>query len=357
MTAQPTAERDETERQRLVAAICAAGERLELDVPVEPCPFLRHYYAQAEVEEISREPATLAAAALGHLAWARRRKPGTALVRVFNPTLERDGWLSEHTIVETANDDMPFLVDSLAMTLARLGHTIHVTIHPLLQIQRAANGELDGIAYARGADEHRTESFIHIEIVRETDAGRLAATESAVLATLRDVRAAVEDWGPMLALMREAAADLRATPGLDQDLKAESGAFLEWLGRDHFTLLGYREYDLIEGKDFDELVPRPNTARGLLRADGGEPARLTGNARAEARSSNPLVITKSRKRSTVHRPVFLDHIGIKVFDDRGHPRAERRFLGLFTSTAYFQTPRTIPLLRHKIRLLMEQSGL
>ena len=141
-------------------------------------------------------------------------------------------------------------------------------------------------------------------------------------------------------------------------MKAEAGAFLEWLARDHFTLLGYREYELAEGAQFDELEPRPGTGLGLLRADPREPnARLAGRARDEARSQNPLVITKASERSPVHRPAPLDHIGIKVFDDAGKPILERRFLGLFTSVAYHQSPRTIPLLRMKIRALMEQSGL
>ena len=146
------------------------------------------------------------------------------------------------------------------------------------------------------------------------------------------------------------AADLRATPGLPDDLKAESSAFLEWLARDHFTLLGYREYELVEGDEFDTLAPRADTGLGLLRAERDDAVvRLTGNARAEARSHTPLVITKSNERSTVHRPAMLDHVGIKVFDERGRPRVERRFLGLFTSTAYYQSPRTIPLLRHEDR--------
>jgi glutamate dehydrogenase len=160
----------------------------------------------------------------------------------------------------------------------------------------------------------------------------------------------------MLERLRVAAADLRATPGLPADLKAESSSFLEWLARDHFTLLGYREYELVDRDVFDSLAPRADTGLGLLRAGRAEiVVHLTGNARAEARSLTPLVITKSNERSTVHRPAMLDHVGIKVFDENGRPRVERRFLGLFTSSAYFQSPRTIPLLRMKIANVMSQS--
>ena len=162
----------------------------------------------------------------------------------------------------------------------------------------------------------------------------------------------------MLDRLRSGAAELRATPGLPDDLKAESGAFLEWLAADHFTLLGYREYELTDGDTYDTLAPRSNTGLGLLRAEHGDAiVRLTGNARAEAHSLTPLVITKSNERSPVHRAAMLDHVGIKVFDGSGRPRVERRFLGLFTSSAYHQSPRTIPLLRMKIATTMSESGL
>ena len=162
-----------------------------------------------------------------------------------------------------------------------------MTIHPLLEVQRSANGELESVAYARGGGSHRTESFIHFEIVRETDAQRHAAVEAAVAATLRDVRAAVEDWPVMLDRLRAAAADLQATQRLDEDLKAESGAFLEWLALDNFTLLGYREYDLVEGKDFDELVPKPKTGLGLLRGERGESRRERRGQHEQRRDPHP----------------------------------------------------------------------
>jgi len=107
---------------------------LKVDVPANRDAYLRRYYAQADADELASEPETLAAAALAHLKWAHLREPGTALVRVFNATMERDGWTSPHTIVETANDDMPFLVDSLELALTRLGHPIYITIHPQLRV-------------------------------------------------------------------------------------------------------------------------------------------------------------------------------------------------------------------------------
>jgi glutamate dehydrogenase len=336
------------------------AERNRPAAPIDRARFLEHYYAQ-DAEDRIHDPRSLEAAALGHLDFARSRRPQTATVRVFNPTLERDGWTSEHTVVETVNDDMPFLVDSLSMTLTRLGHSIHATIHPILQVERDTKGELLALHYGNRPDAGaaaKAESLIHFEIVRETDPKLLAAIESALQGTLRDVRAAVEDWPAMLERLQAATAELRATHGLPAELAAESCELLDWLARDHFTLLGYHEYELTEGDDADELVAKAGTGLGLLRGEQrADVVRLSGAARDVARSKNPLVITKASERSTVHRPAPLDHIGVKVFAKDGRPRLERRFLGLFTSVAYSESPRAIPLLRLKTRMIMDQSGL
>jgi len=70
-------------------------------------------------------PADIVACGVAHLAggalalwrFAARRTRGEALVRVYNPTVAKDGWASDHTIVEIVNDDMPFLVDSVSAAI------------------------------------------------------------------------------------------------------------------------------------------------------------------------------------------------------------------------------------------------
>src|SRR5690606_620965 len=276
-----------------------------------------------------------------------------------NPTLERNGWTSPHTVVQMVNDDMPFLVDSSTMTLDALGHGLRLTIHPLFAVERDGRGKLKSIGPPDGTNgKARIESFIHIEIARQTDPAVLERIETELRRTLADVRAAVEDWKPMLERLAAARQELAESRGAPDALRDEACAFLDWLAADHFTLLGYREYELRRGKDFDTLHPVPSTGLGILRQDERVPeaARLAGAAREEARSPHPLVITKTNARSRVHRPVPLDYVSVKVFDSRGEPCAERRFLGLFTSSAYNELPRDIPLLRLKVQQLIELSG-
>ncbi len=68
------------------------------------------------------------------------------------------------------------------------------------------------------------------------------------------------------------------------------------------------------------------------------------------------MLTKANSRSTVHRPAYLDYVGVKVFDDQGAVVGERRFLGLFTSAAYNESIQRIPVLRRKAAEVLSRSG-
>src|SRR5882672_7562434 len=137
--------------------------------------FVLRYFGQVDPEELAeRQVADLYGAAVSHWSFARKRDPGRARVRVFNPTIAEHGWQSTHTVIEIVNDDMPFLVDSVTMEVNRHGLTLHLIIHPILSIERAADGTLTGL----GPDDSKTrrlESFIHVEIDRTTDAAALDA--------------------------------------------------------------------------------------------------------------------------------------------------------------------------------------
>ena len=160
---------------------------------------------------------------------------------------------------------MPFLVDSVTMALDRLGHSIHVTIHPLLRVARSSGGRLQGLHPAKSNGRDFVESYIHIEIRRETDRAVLSKIKSTLHATLQDVRAAVEDWRPMLDKLRAANSELNENAPTSKGLLKESCDFLNWLADDNFALLGYHEYRLVAGKHSDRLCPVEGTGRGILR--------------------------------------------------------------------------------------------
>ncbi len=85
-------------------------------------------------------------------------------------------------------------------------------------------------------------------------------------------------------------------------------------------------------------------------------SQMAESARHEALSSNLLILTKSNTRSRVHRPAYIDYIGIKRFDKQGRVIGEDRFIGLYASSTYTASVMQLPLLGHKIERIMKASG-
>src|SRR6202046_4119682 len=158
--------------RRIVAAVIAAAARLPKSRRgADYKRFLETYYSHVDAEDMSaRDPADLAGAALSHLQFARKRR-GRALVRVFNPTLREHGYTSPHTVIELVNDDMPFLVDSIGLALARRSLTMHYLAHPIFAVSRDTAGSLRSLEErsAETSRQRRLESFQHVEIDRIVD--------------------------------------------------------------------------------------------------------------------------------------------------------------------------------------------
>ena len=325
--------------------------------------FVTGYYAGASPDDLAeRKAADLYGAAAAHLNLARRRTPGTPKIRVYNPRIEQHGWQSTHTIVEIVTDDMPFLVDSVRMVLNRRGYTSHLVVHPVMRFRRAEDGRIDAVLPVDEAGEETlVEAVIHIEADRQTEPEVLDAMAAEVRSALDDVRAAVEDWGRMREQLRRSIEDLRSSPPpVEREEMEEAHAFLEWIGNNHFTFLGFGAYRVERTGGRDRFVPEPGTGLGLLRDEGGRASGAFSNLppprRRGGQGPELLLLTGADARSTVHRPSHLDSIGIRRFDAAGKVCGEHRFLGLYTSAAYNRVPRDIPLLRRKASEVLRRAG-
>ncbi|MDJ0345723.1 NAD-glutamate dehydrogenase [Streptomyces sp. H10-C2] len=348
--------------------------------------FLQRYYLHSAPEDLlDRDPVDVFGAALSHYRLAERRPQGTANVRVHTPTVEENGWQCSHTVVEVVTDDMPFLVDSVTNALSQANRAIHVVVHPQMLVRRDVTGKLleiigsgcslhDSVAPGDLPHDAVTESWIHVEIDRETDRGDLKEITAELRRALSDVRESVEDWTKMRAAALRIAEELAATPPpLPEQEVGEAWELMRWLADDHFTFLGYREYELTtdtgpDGSSEDFLTAVPGTGLGILRSDPshrdadsthpGSPSfsRLPARARAKAHEHKLLILTKANSRSTVHRPSYLDYVGVKKFDAEGNVIGERRFLGLFSSAAYTESVRRVPVIRRKVEEVLEGAG-
>ncbi|UOB08019.1 NAD-glutamate dehydrogenase [Streptomyces sp. HP-A2021] len=334
--------------------------------------FLQRYYLHTAPEDLTdRDPVDIFGATFSHYRLAENRPQGTANIRVHTPTVEENGWTCSHSVVEIVTDDMRFLVDSVMNELSRQGRGIHLVIHPDLIVRRDLTGKLIEVLLTPPTGDLPydiyIESWIHVEIDRETDRADLKQITADLLRVLSDVHKAVEDWKKMRDAAIRLGDSLESEPVAIGPARAEveeARELLRWLADDHFTFLGYREYQL--RKD-DSLAAVPGTGLGILRSDphhAGDDShpvspsieRLPADARAKAREHKLLILTKANSRATVHRPSYLDYVGVKKFDANGEVIGERRFLGLFSSAAYTESVRRVPVIRRKVDEVLQGAG-
>jgi glutamate dehydrogenase len=338
-------------------AICAAALAIGGE---EAAHFARRLFGRVADKDLAAAPADQrAGAATSLLAFARRRLPGVAKVRVFNAG-PNHGFESRHTIVQIVNDDMPFLVDSIANEFNRREINVHLLAHPVLAVRRDLDGDLLGFALEAG-ERAKSESMMHVEIDRQADPALLDELAAALTRVLAEVRLAIEDWRAMRRACLDAIADLSASrsPNL-----AEYDDFLRWLEANHFTFLGHRRYRYVEdatqaGGLRYELIP--GSALGILRRDEVrlfEAGLGGGEAMSRfARGANNILIVKTDRPSLVHRSGPMDCVIVKTYDADGRVTGERRLVGLFTSAAYHATVHDVPLLRGRVDTILRRSGL
>ena len=354
-------------RSTMLDTIIAAFADLD-DRPDGPVVVSR-YYRHVPDEELSSRPAvTLAGTVKSHLEIAQQRTPGTAAIRVFNPTTGTDGWSSARTVIQIVTDDMPFLVDSVTSALVERDIDIHLVVHPQLRVRRDASGALvetcdeDSVAGSKRDPDALSESWILLTIDRESDEGRREQLRGVLAEVLGDVREAVEDWPTMRTKCLVIAAELEGAPpkDVDPDEVTQAVAFLRWMANNHFTFLGYREYALEDTPEGDVIRPMSGTGLGMLREDPPADRKLTPlseQSSHKARERGVLVLTKANSRSTVHRPAYLDYVGVRTYSPDGQTLGERRFLGLYASTAYTESVLRLPVVAEKVAAVVARSGL
>ncbi len=338
----------------LESIVVIAASRVPADRADDMRAFGQAFLARIPAEELElRSPQGWASLLLSNRVFADSREPGVAKIRVYNPG-PAEAFDGVHSVVQIINDDMSFLVDSVGIALSAQGVASHGIVHPVFPVQRDAHGRL--VAVGQGEPE----SLMHIDADRLTDAAQMDALRDAIAAGLADVRAASNDWQAMREKMVEIAEDLgeRQMPA-DAATRAEAQEFLRWAADNHFTFLGYREYEVTPDRSLRAI---PGTGLGLMRGKDAQtkPRPLAGLAASDLPAGttlDPLILTKTNARSTVHRPGYMDYIGVLQFDANGRAIAEQRFLGLYTSSAYNRRPWDIPMVRERYNAVMTASGL
>ena len=347
----------ESDRSEIIERAAEAAERAgrRLD---ELVPFLARYYRHVPVEDLAeRDPIDLAGAALSHRQLAAARPQGVANVRVFTPTVDEFGWTSGHTVVEIVTDDMPFLVDSVTTELSRQERGDPPRRAPAgrgaaRRDRRAARGprhDGDPVVVVRAparqhgrvVDPRRDRPGDRPRAARTRPGGGRARSWTTCgwrSRTGRRCSSGRATSRPSSRRRRPPVSRPRSPPRA----RPCCGGWPTTTSRSSATATtGW-----CSATADDALVAETGTGLGILRYDQhrNSPSfdRLTPQARAKAREPRLLVLTNANTRATVHRSAYLDYIGIKQFDADGEVVGERRFLGLFASSAYTDSVRGSP---------------
>ncbi len=181
--------------------------------------------------------------------------------------------------------------------------------------------------------------------------------EQGLLEVLRLVEEAVEDWQKMITRSEETIELLKDPAAIDgrQEDAALACELISWLNANHFTFLGYREYKITEDQSGYHMEPVPATGLGILRGDQDAPGAFHALPQKGTRHYLTIV-TKDNYKSRIHRPAYLDYLGFRMFDADGNVVGERRFIGLFSSSAYSESVNRVPVIRQKAAAVLAYSG-
>jgi glutamate dehydrogenase len=268
------------------------------------------------------------------------------------------------TALEVDVPDAPFLVDTVRAAVGGAGHGVRLLLHPIIGIERDAEGHIVRVADAR--EVAGRESVMRVELDRRLTSGEGEALVAAVREALTDLQAAVGDFTAMLGVVERMAATVQTAAAVRApDEVEETVAFLEWLRNGHFILLGARAYEIEEGPEGPAVHVQPGSGLGILRDDGtsrfAEPTPV-GELPEFLRerlvaSGDLLVIGKTNRRSLVHRHARMDDVSVRVLRPDGTLAGLLRVIGLFTSLVYLEQASRTPLLRRKLQAIIEAEGL
>lgn len=326
--------------------------------------FSRGFYSRYTLEDLSGRYLTDVYGVCQHLLSILKESVElTPQVSAFNPTLDGNGWANPHTLLVIHQKDMPFLVDSVRIELNKRNIAIHTIKSTVFTCGRDNNHQLSDLNVAQRDPSltYGMEALLYFEINTISQESELADLVAELQQILLDITTTVQDYGAMLGAVTNLEKHL---PISQEESKAmgigEAREFLRWMQHNHFTFLGYAEYDFFDKNGVKYI--RENTAKrlGLFKSRGSasEPIPVDAMNPGMARfyvTPQAILFTKSSVRSRVHRQAYSDYVLVKRYDESGHAIGEARIMGLYTSNVYTMNPFDIPIIRQKVEKVVKLS--
>lgn len=326
--------------------------------------FAELYYADTPVADLNaRNPEDLYGATVSCWLFIQTNNISQPKVRVFNPDFEANGWQSTHTVIEVLAKEIPFLIDSVRLELNRRQMSIHAINSCVAHIERDAKHKKKASSLLfEPSKNSQPEAIIYIEVDRHTDGEMIDDLSKTLVSILNEVSHCVEDFTTLTAKVDQVSSELGSL-ACDKPKKEikEAQDFLSWLNNEHFTFLGCDEFTIEKEGDKTFIVRDESHDLGIFRfhktgTNRSSLEELPEEIQNFVLSTEIVNFFKSGSPSRVHRPAYPDYIVIKRFNEKGEVTGGIRFMGLYTSIVYIESPSNIPLIRQKLQQVRKLAG-
>ncbi|MFU7502623.1 MAG: NAD-glutamate dehydrogenase [Candidatus Tisiphia sp.] len=275
----------------------------------------------------------------------QEKQPDKRKLQIVSTVIENDPAIN----ILLLNDNKSFIVDSIICLLTSLNLKAKFLLHPIIACVRNNDGNLQEILDIKKDIE---ESLVHITILGSFDQKDISSLEMTLNEVLDQVDTTYNVWSKILNRVTLISNDIQNNQQLYNENYLdyhESINFLDWLKDDNFTFLGMINFDLTS-KDF-------SSEDGVKKIwqDSGEVIDIIERSANSLHENKLIILGKINILSKVHRSNLVDYILIKKIDQEKKYHSGSIIFGLYSSAMYYQLVTNIPILRQKLKFVVDKA--
>jgi glutamate dehydrogenase len=275
----------------------------------------------------------------------------------INTLAYQDGRGGKATALLILNPDMPYLVDSIVMSLRNQRVVSRAILNSVLSVQRDAGGKVTQVEMAKPTRDSSAglESIVISLLSEQLKETELTSLIDHIKMSVGDA-ADVRRDNPALSAKMLNMADVVGTTAKDGK---EAAAFLRWADQIGFETFGYVYYEVQKGAR--ELVRDVSSALGVLKNKShpvyGECLKsIPGDFETLQGREDTLSVVKADVQATLYRDQQLDFIGVRNTDAQGVLLGEHCLVGLFSRAATATALADLPFARVRIAKVLQIAG-
>ena len=275
----------------------------------------------------------------------------------INTLAYQDGRGGRSTALLILNPDMPYLVDSMVMSLRHQRIVSRAILNSVLAVQRDSSGKVIQVETVKPNIDSNAglESIVICLLTEQIKDSELSSLTEYLKMSVGDA-ADVRHDAPALSAKITQIADGLASNVSDG---TETAAFLRWADQIGFETFGYVHYAVQKGAR--ELVRDVTSALGVLKNKShpiyGECLKsIPGDFDTLQAREDTLSVVKADVLSTLYRDQQLDFIGVRNIDAQGTLVGEHCLVGLFSRAATATALAELPFARVRIGKVLQLAG-